>query len=79
MTKTQYSICLSNAEFKIKDLQDKIAELEKELESALYFNIDVVRCLSRLAWEHNHNERQEYMELSKKCIETIESKKYLKS
>ena len=31
MTKTQYSIFLSNAEVRIKDLQDKIAELEKEL------------------------------------------------
>jgi hypothetical protein len=30
MTKTQYSICLSNSEVRIKSLQDKVAELEKE-------------------------------------------------
>jgi hypothetical protein len=63
----------------IKMLQQaniKIAELEKELESALYFNIDVIRCLSRIAWEHNHDEIPAYMELSKKCIEVIESKQF---
>jgi hypothetical protein len=54
----------------------RIAELEKELESALYFNIDVIRCLSRIAWEHNHDEIPAYMELSKKCIEVIESKQF---
>tara|TARA_R110000782_G_scaffold234863_1_gene320918 strand:- start:37 stop:336 length:300 start_codon:yes stop_codon:yes gene_type:complete len=52
----------------------KIAELEKELESALYFNIDVTRCLSKIAWEHNHDEIPAYMELSRKCIKSIESK-----
>jgi hypothetical protein len=54
----------------------EIAELEKELESALYFNIDVIRCLSRIAWEHNYDEIPAYMELSKKCIEVIESKQF---
>ena len=52
----------------------RIAELEKELESALYFNIDVTRCLSKIAWEHNHDEIPAYMELSRKCIKSIESK-----
>ena len=54
--------------------QAKIAELKKELESALYFNIDVTRCLSKIAWEHNHDEIPAYMELSRKCIKSIESK-----
>ena len=52
----------------------RIAEIEKELESALYFNIDVVRCLSKIAWEHNHDEIPAYMELSKECIKSIELK-----
>jgi len=55
--------------------QDKrITELEKELDSALYFNIDVIRCLSKIAWEHNHDEIPAYMNLAKECIEKIELK-----
>ena len=56
--------------------QKRIAELEKELESALYFNVDVVRCLSKVAWEHNHHEIPCYMELAKGCIVTIEAKPF---
>ena len=54
----------------------RIAELEKELESALYFNIDVVRCLSKIAWEHNHDEIPAYMQLASECIKSIESKQF---
>jgi hypothetical protein len=52
--------------------QDRIAELEKALESAKFFRVDVVRCLSKIAWEHNHNEIPQYMNLAKKCILEIE-------
>tara|TARA_R110002153_G_scaffold110798_4_gene252310 strand:+ start:299 stop:652 length:354 start_codon:yes stop_codon:yes gene_type:complete len=54
----------------------KIAELEKELESSLYFNVDVVRCLSKIAWEHNHEDIPHYMNLAKQCIKSIESKQF---
>ena len=54
----------------------RIAELEKELESSLYFNVDVVRCLSKIAWEHNHEDIPHYMNLAKQCIKSIESKKF---
>ena len=57
-----------------KEKDRRIAELEKELESALYFNIDVVRCLSKIAWEHNHDEMPAYMQLASECIKSIESK-----
>ena len=57
-------------------LEIRIAGLEKELEEALYFNIDVVRCLSTVAWEHNHNVIADYMELAKGCIVTIEAKPF---
>jgi hypothetical protein len=53
--------------------QDKrIAELKNELESAKFFQVDVVRCLSKIAWEHNHNEIPKYMDLARKCILKIE-------
>ena len=56
----------------------KIAELEKELESSLYFNVDVIRCLSKIAWQHNHDEIPHYMNLAKQCIKSIELKNTLK-
>ena len=56
----------------MKDKDKRIAELEKDLESAKFFQVDVVRCLSRIAWEHNHNEIPQYMNLAKKCILKIE-------
>ena len=59
-----------------KEKDRRIAELEKELESALYFNIDVVRCLSKIAWEHNHDEMPAYMQLASECIKSIESKQF---
>jgi hypothetical protein len=56
------------------DLRDKIAELEKELEAAMTFNVDVVRCLSRIASVENHNEVPAYIDMSRRCINTIEAK-----
>lgn len=52
--------------------EDRIAELQKDLQSARFFQVDVVRCLSKIAWQHNHDEIPSYRELSKKCIKTIE-------
>ena len=57
-------------------LLDRIAELEKELESSLYFNADVIRCLSKIAWQHNHDEIPHYMNLAKQCIKSIELKQF---
>ena len=56
----------------------RIAELEKKLESSLYFNVDVIRCLSKIAWQHNHDEIPHYMNLAKQCIKSIELKNTLK-
>jgi hypothetical protein len=53
---------------------NKIAELEKELEEAVTFNVDVVRCLSRIASVENHNEVPAYIDMSRRCIKTIEAK-----
>jgi hypothetical protein len=61
-------------EAEVIELRRENAELEKELDSALYFNIDVIRCLSKIAWEHNHDEIPAYMNLAKECIEKIELK-----
>jgi hypothetical protein len=55
-------------------LKDKIAELEKELEAAMTFNVDVIRCLSRIASVENHNEVPAYIDMSRRCIKTIEAK-----
>jgi hypothetical protein len=51
-----------------------IAELKKELEAAMTFNVDVVRCLSRIASVENHNEVPAYIDMSRRCIKTIEAK-----
>jgi hypothetical protein len=53
---------------------DMIAELKKELEAAMTFNVDVVRCLSRIASVENHNEVPAYIDMSRRCIKTIEVK-----
>jgi hypothetical protein len=53
---------------------DMIAELEKDLEAAMTFNVDVVRCLSRIASVENHNEVPAYIDMSRRCIKTIEAK-----
>ena len=52
----------------------RIAELEKELEAAMTFNVDVVRCLSRIASVENHNEVHAYIDMSRRCIKAIEAK-----
>ena len=58
----------------IVTLTDRITELEKELEAAMTFNVDVVRCLSRIASVENHNEVPAYIDMSRRCIKTIEAK-----
>ena len=72
----QYEIEMEGAWDLNRQLKRRIAELEKELESSLYFNVDVVRCLSKIAWEHNHEDIPHYMNLAKQCIKSIESKKF---
>jgi hypothetical protein len=57
-----------------KKLESKVAELEKELETAMTFNVDVVRCLSRIASVENHNEVPAYIDMSRRCIKAIEAK-----
>jgi DNA-binding transcriptional regulator GbsR (MarR family) len=52
----------------------KIAELKEQLEEAMTFNVDVVRCLSRIASVENHNEVPAYIDMSRRCIKTIEAK-----
>ena len=48
---------------------------EKQLrESNQWFNIDVVRCLSVLAWKHNHEDIPQYMELAKRLIKKFEKR-----
>jgi hypothetical protein len=66
---------------KLGSQSDMIELLEKELEAAMTFNVDVVRCLSRIASVENHNEVPAYIDMSRRCIKTIESKqaKALKS
>jgi 5-bromo-4-chloroindolyl phosphate hydrolysis protein len=55
-----------------KDIE--IAELKEQLEEAMTFNVDVVRCLSRIAVVENHNEVPAYIDMSRRCIKTIEAK-----
>ena len=59
---------------KLGSQSDMIELLEKELEAAMTFNVDVVRCLSRIASVENHNEVPAYIDMSRRCIKTIEAK-----
>jgi hypothetical protein len=65
-------IRLSHESLDSKDA--KIAELKEQLEAAMTFNVDVVRCLSRIAVVENHNEVPAYIDMSRRCIKTIEAK-----
>jgi hypothetical protein len=56
------------------EMESKIAELKEQLEAAMTFNVDVVRCLSRIAVVENHNEVPAYIDMSRRCIKTIEAK-----
>jgi hypothetical protein len=75
----QYEIEMEGAWDLNRQLKKRITELEKELESSLYFNVDVIRCLSKIAWQHNHDEIPHYMNLAKQCIKSIELKKLKKA
>ena len=59
---------------KLGSQSDMIGLLEKELEAAMTFNVDVVRCLSRIASVENHNEVPAYIDMSRRCIKAIEAK-----
>jgi hypothetical protein len=59
---------------RIEGLIKQVAELEKEIEEAMTFNVDVVRCLSRIASVENHNEVPAYIDMSRRCIKTIKAK-----
>jgi uncharacterized protein YaaN involved in tellurite resistance len=59
---------------KLGSQSDMIELLDKELEAAMTFNVDVVRCLSRIASVENHNEVPAYIDMSRRCIKTIEAK-----
>jgi DNA-binding transcriptional regulator GbsR (MarR family) len=63
---------LSHESLDSKDIE--IAELKEQLEAAMTFNVDVVRCLSRIASVENHNEVPAYIDMSRRCIKTIEAK-----
>jgi hypothetical protein len=70
--------CFETGQLQVGELMSttimRIAELEKELEAAMTFNVDVIRCLSRIASVENHNEVPAYIDMSRRCIKTIEAK-----
>ena len=70
--------CFETGQLQVGELMSTtimhIAELEKELEAAMTFNVDVVRCLSRIASVENHNEVPAYIDMSRRCIKVIEAK-----
>jgi hypothetical protein len=70
--------CFETGQLQVGELMSTtimhIAGLEKELEAAMTFNVDVVRCLSRIASVENHNEVPAYIDMSRRCIKAIEAK-----
>ena len=55
-----------NAELKaqVEQLQKKVFELQ-------CFDIDVIRCLKTLAFEHNHEDIPRYQPMAKECMAVI--------
>lgn len=74
-----------------QELRDEVAKLENERDALAaqveqlteevfklqYFDIDVIRCLKTIAFEHNHSDIALYQELAKKCMSDIASRKPL--
>lgn len=55
-----------NAELaaQVEQLQEKIFELQ-------CFDVDVIRCLKTMAFEHNHSDIPRYKQLAKECMDKI--------
>jgi hypothetical protein len=73
-TDTTYIELLKLAHESLDSKDKQIAELKEQLEAAMTFNVDVVRCLSRIAVVENHNEVPAYIDMSRRCIKAIEAK-----
>jgi hypothetical protein len=71
---TTYIELLKMAHESLDSKDAKIAEFKEQLEAAMTFNVDVLRCLSRIASVENHNEVPAYIDMSRRCIKTIEAK-----
>jgi hypothetical protein len=70
--------CFETGQLQVGELMSTaimhIAELKEQVEAAMTFNVDVIRCLSRIASVENHNEVPAYIDMSRRCIKTIEAK-----
>ena len=57
---------VATAELKaqVEQLQEKIFELQ-------CFDVDVIRCLKTMAFDHNHADILSYQKLAKKCMDRI--------
>lgn len=57
------------------DKDKEIHELKAQVEQLSFeyacFDVDVIRCLKTLAFEHNHCDIQRYMVLAKSCMDKI--------
>lgn len=58
-------------------LAAQVEQLEEEVLRLHFFDIDVIRCLKTIAFEHNHQDMALYQELAKKCMNDIASRKPL--
>ena len=59
----------------IDRIERENAELKAQVEQLRFesacFDVDVIRCLKTLAFEHNHCDIQRYMVLAKSCMDKI--------
>lgn len=54
---------------------ERCAELQKQLEDGIFeascYDVDVIRCLNKMAYEHNEKEIPRFRDMAKRCAERI--------
>ena len=57
----------------------RVKELEREVKNGIFeascFDVDVIRCLNKMAYEHNEKEIPRFRGMAKRCAERISTRK----
>ena len=67
-----YNVKLANESH---EYQQRCAELEQEVKNGIFeascFDVDVIQCLNKIAYEHNADDIPRYREKAKRCAQRI--------
>ena len=57
---------------------ERVAELEQELKNGIFeascYDVDVIQCLNKMAYEHNEKEIPRFRDIAKDCAERISTR-----